>query len=201
MLEPLANSGLTAVFHNASFDLGHLGREGVPVGAAVLDTMQMLRLIDQDRGGDGADVKTRRRYLAGGRGLNPFTSYRLKDATPRLAGVGMIDFPDAVAALPYRDHVRYLASDLLGTAALQEHLQGRLNQRPSLLAYHDRLCGPITPLLVRMAERGMCLDASFVRGEVGRLEALADILTGDHLEAYGHAITDDRAVARWLWGC
>ena len=51
---------LTTVYHNATFDLGHLHREGIRVGGTIHDTMQMLRLLDQDRGGDGADVKTRR---------------------------------------------------------------------------------------------------------------------------------------------
>ena len=61
-LEPLANPCLTLVFHNACFDLGHLHREGIAAAGTIHDTMQILRLIDQDRGGDGADVKARRRY-------------------------------------------------------------------------------------------------------------------------------------------
>ena len=70
-LEPLANPCLTLVFHNACFDLGHLHREGVAVAGTIHDTMQIMRLIDQDRGGDGADVKTRRRYLSPGSGPEP----------------------------------------------------------------------------------------------------------------------------------
>ena len=139
-LEPLADPGLTLVFHNACFDLGHLHREGVAVAGTIHDTMQLLRLIDQDRGGDGADVKTRRRYLSPGLDLNPFTSYKLKDCVPRLCGVGMIDFPGSVACLPYRDHVRYLASDLIGTWALYEFLLTQLAQRPRLTDYYDLLC-------------------------------------------------------------
>ena len=127
-LEPLADPRLTLVFHNATFDLGHLHREGIAVAGTIHDTMQMLRFLDQDRGGDGADVKTRRRYLSPGSVLNPFTNYKLKDVVPRLCGVGMIDFPGSVAALPYRDHVRYLASDLIGTRALYDYLLNRLNQ-------------------------------------------------------------------------
>ena len=61
---------------------------------------------------------------------------------PRLTHVGMIDYPGSVAALPYREHVSYLASDLIGTRALYDYLLDRLNQRPRLRDYYDRLCAP-----------------------------------------------------------
>ena len=199
-LEPLANPCLTLVFQNACFDLDHLDPEGVVAAGTIHDTMQLLRLMDQDRGGDGADVKTRRRYLSPWMDLNPFTSYKLKDCVPRLTHVGMIDYPGSVAALPYRDHVRYLVSDLIGTRALYEHLLDRLNQRPRLLDYHDRLCAPLTPLLVKMTERGMLADPRFIREETDRLNDLAARLAQQHLQTYGHPIHDNGSVARWLWG-
>ena len=199
-LDPLANPCLILVFHNAAFDLGHLYRESITAAGTIHDTLQMLRLLDQDRGGDGAEVKTRRRYLSSGPDLNPFTSYKLKDCVPRLTGVGMIDYPGSVAALPYREHVSYLASDLIGTRALYQHLLDRLNQRPRLLDYHDRLCAPLTPLLVEMTERGMLADPRFIREETDRLNDLAARLAQQHLQTYGHPIHDNGSVARWLWG-
>ena len=141
-LDPLANPCLILVFHNAAFDLGHLYRESITAAGTIHDTLQMLRLLDQDRGGDGAEVKTRRRYLSSGPDLNPFTSYKLKDCVPRLTHVGMIDYPGSVAALPYREHVSYLASDLIGTRAIYDYLLDRLNQRPQLRDYYDHLCAP-----------------------------------------------------------
>ena len=199
-LEPLASPSLVSVYHNAPFDLGHLHRAGVKVGGTIHDTLQMLRLLDQDRGGDGADVKTRRRYLTGDPELNPFTSYRLKDCVPRLVLVDMIDFPGSVAALPYREHVSYLASDLIGTRALYDYLLDRLNQRPQLRDYYDHLCAPLTPLLVEMTERGMLADPRFIREETDRLNDLAARLAQQHLQTYGHPIHDNGSVARWLWG-
>ena len=59
-LEPLASPGLVTIYHNAPFDLGHLHRVGVKVGGTICCTLQLLRLLDQDRGGDGAGVKIRR---------------------------------------------------------------------------------------------------------------------------------------------
>ena len=61
---------------------------------------------------------------------------------PRLTYVGMIDYPGSVATLPYRDHVSYLASDLIGTRALYDYLLDQLNQRPRLRDYYDLLCAP-----------------------------------------------------------
>ena len=68
-LEPLADPLITIVCHNAPFDLGHLHREGIAVGGTIHDTLQILRLIDQDRGGDGTDVFRRRRDLRRRRAL------------------------------------------------------------------------------------------------------------------------------------
>src|SRR5208337_4385077 len=118
----------------------------------------------------------------------------------RLCGVGMIDFPGSVACLPYRDHVRYLASDLIGTWALYEFLLTQLAQRPRLTDYYDHLCAPLTPLLVEMTERGMLADSRFIREETGRLDDLAARLAQQHLQTYGRPIEDDASVARWLWG-
>ena len=94
----------------------------------------------------------------------------------------MIDYPGSVAALPYREHVRYLASDLIGTRALYDYLLDRLNQRPRLRDYYDHLCAPLTPLLVEMTERGMLADPRFIREETGRLDDLAAGLAQQHLE-------------------
>ena len=112
----------------------------------------------------------------------------------------MIDYPGSVAALAYREHVSYLASDLIGTRALYQHLLDRLNQRPRLLDYHDRLCAPLTPLLVEMTERGMLADPRFIQDETKRLDELAAELARRHLEIHGRPIEDNASVARWLWG-
>ena len=48
-----------------------------------------------------------------------------------LVGLGMVDFPDSMADLPYREHVTYLASDLIGTKALYDHLIARLDHHVS----------------------------------------------------------------------
>ena len=72
-----------------------------------------------------------------------------------LTGVGMIDFPGSMAALPYRDHTIYLSSDLLETKALYDYLIARLNSNSSLRTYYDRLSAPLTPALVAMTEQGI----------------------------------------------
>ena len=151
-LEPLASPGLVTVYHNAPFDLGHLHRAGVKVGGTIHDTLQILRLLDQDRGGDGTDVFRRRRDLrapaqhwrvsasnqvTGSAGIlipaaPQFTDYKLKHVVPMLTDIEMLDFPGSIAALPYREHVRYLASDLVGTQHLYNHLMDRLTSNPSL---------------------------------------------------------------------
>ena len=198
-LEPLARGDLISVYHNAPFDLGHLHREGIRVGGTVHCTLQMLRLLDQDRGGDGTDVFRRRRDLRAGPDDPKFTDYRLKHVVPMLVGLRMIDFPGSMAALPYREHVRYLASDLVGTKALYEHLTARLDSNPGSRAYYDRLCAPLTPILVGMTEHGIAADTAHIRGEIDRLDAVRRTLEAKHVAAYGYPIDSNANTARWLW--
>ena len=199
-LEPLANPCLTLVFHNACFDLGHLHREGITVAGTIHDTMQLLRLIDQDRGGDGADVKTRRRYLSPGSDLNPFTSYKLKDCVPRLTQRGHDRFP-RIGRGPSVSRARQLPG------LRPDRHQGALRLPPGSAqsaAPASRLLRsplrPLTPLLVKMTERGMLADPRFIREETGRLDDLAAELAQQHLQTYGRPIYDNASVARWLWG-
>ena len=160
----------------------------------------MLRLVDQDRGGDGTDVFRRRRDLRARPDDPKFTDYRLKHVVPMLVGLRMIDFPGSMAALPYREHVRYLVSDLIGTKALYEHLTARLDNNPGSRAYYDRLCAPLTPILVTMTEHGIAADTAHIRAEIDRLDSVRRTLEARHVAAYGHPIDTNADTARWLWG-
>ena len=198
-MEPLASPSLVSVYHNAPFDLGHLHRAGVKVGGTIHDTLQMLRLLDQDRGGDGATVMNRRRDLRAPPGHPIFTDYKLKHVVPMLTDIEMIDFPGSIAALPYREHVRYLASDLIGTQHLYNHLMDRLNSNPGLKHYYNTVCAPLTPLLVAMTERGFLADPGHIRAEIDRLGLLIGELEGRHETDYGAPIGTPSATARWLF--
>src|SRR5664280_1628404 len=58
-MEPLA--GLTSVYHHAKYDLPRLREYGVSYGGAIVDTLQLLRLLDQDRGYLSSDTPGRHR--------------------------------------------------------------------------------------------------------------------------------------------
>ena len=117
-----------------------------------------------------------------------------------LTGLGMLDFPGDTASLPYRDHVTYLASDLIGTRALYDHLTTRLADNPQLKAYYDRLGAPLTPLLVTMTEHGIRADLEGIHAEIGRLDVIRQAIEARHVAAYGAPIVSDTDTARWLWG-
>jgi hypothetical protein len=190
---------LTTVYHNAPFDLGHLHRAGIKVGGTVHCTLQMLRLLDQDRGGDGAEVMRRRRDLRAPAGAPKFTDYKLKHVVPMLVGLRMLDFPGSMASLPYQQHVRYLASDLIGTKALYEHLIARFNYNPGLMEYYDRLGAPLTPLLVAMAEHGFRADLDGINTERARVDAIRTEIETRHRAEFGASISTNADTARWLW--
>lgn len=178
-LAPLAErTDLVVIFHNAGFDLGFLKRTGVEIHCPVHDTLKLLLMLDSDRG-----RKELGRFLRrGGHYLN----YRLKDVVEAELNVIAPHFPGAAALLTYREHVRYLASDVLITARLYRHLLTRLT--PGELAYHRDFVTPITPVLAEMTHVGVRADDSFIGSECDRLLAKMRRLSDEHLRRFGQAL-------------
>ena len=104
---------------------------------------------------------------------------------PQLLNIGMVSYDETtpMEILPYYEHVLYLTSDLLGTAALYNYLMARLT--PGQLAYYAGYVAPITPVLVAMTETGIKLDTQFVNIQVARLQRLMVQLSEEHKETYG----------------
>src|SRR5512135_2874129 len=126
-LDPLARPDLVVVGHNLPFDLAFLRREGVPVAGEGRDTLKILRLLDQDRGGGAGQDRARVDRQAPD-DAEPLLNYRLKDVVRQLLGLRMPHFPGAIERVPYAAHRTYLACDLLGTRALYDYLWPRLGQ-------------------------------------------------------------------------
>jgi DNA polymerase I-like protein with 3'-5' exonuclease and polymerase domains/ribosomal protein L37AE/L43A len=178
-LQPLAErDDVVAVLHNAEFDLGFLMRAGIELRCPVHDTERLMRMIDSDRG--RAEVgRTLRRT-----GLTP--NYRLKDLVEAELNIIAPHFPGAAELLPYREHVRYLISDLLITSRLYRHTLSRLTQRE--IDYYRSFVAPVTPLLVGMNHIGVRADAEFIVGECGRLLGLMRQLSDHHFSRFGQAL-------------
>ncbi len=123
-LEPLARPDLVVMGHNFRFDLGFLARAGIPFRARIVDSLKLLRLLDQDRGGDNAERRRPRIDRRAPVGTQLLLNYRLKDAVPQLLGVRLRDFPGRIEVAPYREHTLYLANDLVGTRLLGDFLWG-----------------------------------------------------------------------------
>jgi DNA polymerase-1 len=198
-LGPLASrKDILICGHNFSFDMGMLRREGVPIAGRIRDTERLLRLLDQDRGEDGDTVKSARIDRRHPDGPRPHT-YRLKDVVPQLLNVAMIDFPGAMAELPRDLHIEYLLSDLVGTRLLHDHLWGQMDE--SLRRYHDRLVGPLVPILTDMMESGFAADPGFIAAEVDRLGELARRISDQHRTELGVPLGMDAAgMSLWLFG-
>jgi DNA polymerase I-like protein with 3'-5' exonuclease and polymerase domains len=117
----------------------------------------------------------------------------------QLLGLRIPEFPGSMERVPYREHCKYLACDLLGTRALYDHLWpllGRAGQR-----YYSGLVAPLIPVLLAMTEAGVAADPAFIRAESGRLEALMGRLSEEHRAAFGVALGMDQAgMGRWLFG-
>ena len=200
-LEPLiVPNDLIVVGHNFTFDHGHLSRVGIRLDTVIHDTMQMLRILDPDRGPDGSEVRTKRLDRRAPAGANPFLNYRLKDTVPQLTGLVMIHFPGRMEDLPFAAHLIYLTSDLVGTRALYDRFWPRIAMRPKLLQYHDLLAAPLTPLLASLTELGVQADPTFMQAEAARLDQFAQASSDAHRAAFGVPLDGgDTALRSWIF--
>ena len=200
-LEPLATrEDLVIVGHNLGFDLGFLHRVGIKVAGTAHDTELLLRLQDPDRG-KNKDVLSARIDRLAPPGSPSTLDYKLKHVVPQLLHIGMVGFSDhtPMEVLPYEQHVQYLTSDLLGTAALYDHLMDQLT--PGQREYNDKFIAPLTPLLVGMTEVGIGLDEGFVRARVARLEGLRVQLSEEHRRVLGVPLgMNQKELCSWLFG-
>ena len=196
-LGPLERADLVVVGHNLPFDLAFLRREGIRVSGECRDTLKILRLMDQDRGG-GAVQGQARLDLHAPDGAEPLLNYRLKDAARQLLGLKMPHFPGAIERVSYAEHRTYLTCDLLGTRALHDHLWPRLGAAGR--AYYRAVVAPLIPVLLGMTEEGVAADPGFIRTTGDRLEALLGRLSDDHRREHGVDLgMDQAAISRWLF--
>jgi DNA polymerase I-like protein with 3'-5' exonuclease and polymerase domains len=198
-LGPLARADLTVMGHNFRFDYGFLTRAGIRVSARIVDTLKLLRLLDQDRGGDKDERRRPRIDRRAPAGARLLLNNRLKDVVPQLLGVRLRDFPGRIEAAPYQEHVLYLANDLIGTRLLGDFLWGQLDHQ--LRRYHDQFVAPLTPLLCAMTECGVQADPDFIDTQVEELAVLCHRLSDDHHRRHGIALGMDKCeMLDWLFG-
>jgi DNA polymerase-1 len=163
-----ADPQLPKYAHNAKFDIEALGVAGVPVEGLAFDTMLAAALLDKRRG---------LKELS-------FIELRLPEpltAIDELIGKGknQITFD----AVPIERATPYAAADADMTLRLYEALAPQIDAAGPVGRIFRDLEMPLVPVLVRMEQAGIGLDAEFMRGLGRRLgEQIAD------LEAQIHAI-------------
>jgi DNA polymerase I-like protein with 3'-5' exonuclease and polymerase domains len=199
-LQPLERTDLIVVGHNALFDLGFLLREGVRVGGEVRDTLKLLRLLDQDRGGERGELEKRRprRDLSAGDDAHMVLDYRLKHVAGQLLGIKMPHFPGSIELAPYKQHATYLACDLLGTKRLYDFLWPKLSPREQ--DYYRKLVAPMIPIMLDMTGIGVASDPGFIETESRRLEDLMKRLSEEHRASHGMPLgLDQGQMSNWLF--
>jgi DNA polymerase I-like protein with 3'-5' exonuclease and polymerase domains len=201
-LEPLTvPNKLIVAGYNFLFDFIHLDRVGAHIVSTIHELMQILRLLDSDRGPDGFGVKTRRLDRRAPAGANPFLNYKLKDVVPQLCGIKMIHFPGRIEEIPLKLHVTYVTSDLVGARASHDRLWPRIFNRLSLYQYYETLAAPITPMLADMTILGIMADVPFIQAEIARLDAIVKAASDTHLAAFGSVLpVGDHALLKWIFG-
>ena len=194
-MKPLTErEDLVVVFHNAVFDLGFLDRINIRIAGQIDDTMKLLQLIDPDRKTRANDSIVKRFDRHSGLTLD----YRLKSAVLSLLDISAPNFPGRAEMLPYLIHVIYLICDLLSTRSLHEHIQSRMS--PTDAAHNREMIRPITPLLVKMQERGVCPNRSFIESEFERILGLMKQCCSAHQAIFGQRVgVKDSYLRNWIY--
>ena len=182
--------GLTLVFHNAKCDLPRLREYGVGYGGDIIDTLQLHRLLDQDRGFiSESQGRHRPRVDLTAPGGPRYENYRLKDVCSQLCNIKAFYTPDrAMQLVPLETHRRYLAHDLLCTERLYEYLWQRLS--PSLRQWWLTIGSPLTHELCKLSDIGIATDAEFIATEVKRIAEAMEAISDAHETQHHVALTD-----------
>jgi DNA polymerase I len=144
-----ANPRLPKYAHNAKFDVEALEHAGVPVDGVAFDTMLAAALLDKRKG------------------LKELAFYELKLPEPMTdieeligkRGKGQLTF----AEVPVERATPYAAADSDMTLRLVEALAPQLAELPKVNEIFRKLEMPLLPVLARMEQAGIGLDATFMR--------------------------------------
>lgn len=183
-------NGLPLVFHNAKFDLPRLQEYDVGYGGEIIDTLQLHRLFDQDRGfiSESQGRHRPRVDLTAPDGPR-YENYRLKDVCSQLCNIKAFYTPDRTMQLvPLETHRLYLAHDLLCTERLYEHLWQRLS--PSLRQWWLMIGSPLTHELCKLTDIGIAADAEFIGSEVERIGEAMAAISDAHATQHSVALAD-----------
>ena len=188
-LEPLP--GITTVYHHVKFDLPRLREYGVSYGGPMRDTLQLMRLLDQDRGFSSEKDAGRHRarvdlVAPGGR---RYMNYKLKHLASQLCNIRPVYTPDkAMQLVPYTTHARYLAHDLLCTERLHNWVWPRLPL--SLKLWWEQVGVPLTYELCKLTDVGIAADRQFIDSEAERIGAVMAAVSEAHAAQHGVALAD-----------
>jgi DNA polymerase I len=150
----LESTDYPKVFQNAKFDRLVLRNQGVHLAGVVFDTMLAS-------------------YV-----LNPDTSHNLSDLSSRYLGIIPQNYTDlvpkgkSIADISIPLVAEYCGMDAWGTYRLQALLKAELAQSPKLLALLQEIEQPLEPILAKMEDRGIRIDAEY-------LSELSQILAAD----------------------
>ena len=161
-LRPLfADPSKARYAHNAKFDVEVLEHANVPVASVEFDTLLAATLLDKRRG------------------LKDLSFYELKLPEPMTAideligkGKKQITFD----AVPVDIATAYAAADSDMTLRLVQALEPQLRALPEIADVFYKIEMPLLPVLTRMEQAGIGLDAEYMRGLGIRMgERLAEV--------------------------
>lgn len=158
----LENPNIPKVAHNASYDMGVLGRYGIAVQPIGFDTMVAEWVRDSNSTELSLSKLALRSHL-----ITP-TGVLMQDIHA-LIGSGKKQI--TMAAVPIRKAAPYAAEDAAITFRLVEPLRTALAMQETGQAVFERLEMPLIPVICHMEQSGVLIDVAYLEQMSERLRA------------------------------
>ena len=145
-LQDQLNHGMSVVFHNAQYDLGWLGTEGIEVKGQILDTMVAAPLLDENRFS----------YALNALGATYLGERKAEEELKRAAAQHGVDAKAEMWKLPPARVALYAETDARLTLQLWHVLRRELEREECLPILDLELS--LLPLVFEMRRRGVRVD-------------------------------------------
>ena len=145
-LQDQLNHGMAVVFHNAQYDLGWLGTEGIEVKGQILDTMVAAPLLDENRFS----------YALNALGATYLGERKAEEELKRAAAQHGVDAKAEMWKLPPARVALYAETDARLTLQLWHVLRRELEREECLPILDLELS--LLPLVFEMRRRGVRVD-------------------------------------------
>lgn len=161
------DDSIDKIAHNVNFDLHILAREGVDVRGKIWDTMEAMRMLNENE-----------------------STYALKPLVEKYLKIPSLTYGDLFGKkgfheVPLEQALPYAAKDGDVTLKLRNFQRYHLSKMPSVLKYYETIEIPLTKIIVNMERLGYDMDLEYAERYGAELKADIESLYAEVVKGLG----------------